>query len=94
VGPLISIIPLLAAIWIQFSLKEIYMVNVGVHQTHCCVLHGCKYGDDENCPVFTGEVEQLYTCEYCDMDGIESLEQLCQIERGNVKRCPHCGHIL
>ena len=27
-------------------------MNVGVHQTHCCVVHGCKYGD-EDCPVVT-----------------------------------------
>ena len=39
--------------------------NVGVHRGHCCKWHGCKYGD-EDCPVVSGEVEQLYTCEFCD----------------------------
>ena len=25
-----------------------------VHSTHCCVQHGCKYGEDEYCPVLLG----------------------------------------
>lgn len=37
----------------------------GVHQTHCCIIHGCKYGD-EDCPVESGEIEQDYDCEDCD----------------------------
>lgn len=37
---------------------------IGVHQTHCCKTHGCKYGD-ENCPVFNGTVVQDYPCESC-----------------------------
>jgi hypothetical protein len=40
------------------------IVNVGVHQTHCCDLHGCKYGD-EDCPVAGKEIKQLYDCETC-----------------------------
>jgi hypothetical protein len=37
--------------------------------SHCCKLHGCKYGDDD-CPVENGKEEQLYPCEYCDDAGI------------------------
>jgi hypothetical protein len=37
----------------------------GVHQTHCCVFHGCKYGHDSDCPVVSGEVIQKYECESC-----------------------------
>lgn len=40
------------------------MSNVGVHASHCCKWHGCKYGDPD-CPVVAGEVEQSYPCEYC-----------------------------
>ena len=40
------------------------MTNVGVHQTHCCLTHGCKYGNEE-CPVISGEVVQTYPCEEC-----------------------------
>lgn len=36
----------------------------GVHQSHCCVYHGCKYGD-EDCPVAIGEIVQDHGCEYC-----------------------------
>lgn len=39
--------------------------HVGVHATHCCVIHGCKYGD-EDCPVENKEVMQEYLCEQCD----------------------------
>jgi hypothetical protein len=38
---------------------------IGVHAAHCCKWHGCKYGD-EDCPVVSGEVEQLYPCMFCD----------------------------
>lgn len=36
----------------------------GVHQSHCCVHHGCKYGN-EDCPVVSGEIVQEYACEDC-----------------------------
>ena len=35
------------------------IMNVAVHETHCCVDHGCKYGDHD-CPVASGEVEQRH----------------------------------
>ena len=40
------------------------MDNIGIHISHCCKWHGCKYGDPD-CPVALGEVEQKYLCEYC-----------------------------
>ena len=46
-----------------------------VHQTHCCKLHGCKYGDP-NCPVANGNIKQDYVCHTCYEDGIESMEEL------------------
>lgn len=42
-------------------------MNIGVHSSHCCKWHGCKYGN-EDCPVIMGIVEQKYLCEYCDED--------------------------
>jgi hypothetical protein len=39
----------------------------GVHETHCCKTHGCKYGD-EDCPVVLGIVKQKYDCESCDWE--------------------------
>lgn len=56
--------------------------TIGVHASHCCKWHGCKYGDDD-CPVASGEIEQLYLCEYCDevLEGEEDLKkQLIQIQ--------------
>jgi len=41
----------------------------GVHEAHCCLDHGCKYGDS-NCPVITGLTKQLFLCEQC-YDSIE-----------------------
>lgn len=37
----------------------------GVHIGHCCVYHGCKYGDDEQCPVESKKAVQKYPCESC-----------------------------
>lgn len=36
--------------------------EIGVHKTHCCRKHGCKYGDDD-CPVVSGEIKQEYPCQ-------------------------------
>ena len=48
----------------------------GAHITHCCVMHGCKYREDD-CPVVNEIVEQEYVCETCsDYEGIQSLEDL------------------
>lgn len=47
--------------------------NVGVHSCHCCVKHGCKYGD-EDCPVVLREVMQDYPCEECSEDGTTLAE--------------------
>lgn len=33
-------------------------------QSHCCALHGCKYGY-EDCPVAMQRLEQDYYCERC-----------------------------
>lgn len=35
-----------------------------VHTEHCCVMHGCKYGN-WSCVVVNGQKKQSFTCEYC-----------------------------
>jgi hypothetical protein len=45
--------------------------NEGVHRTHCCIKHGCKYGD-EDCPVANGSIKQDHDCEYCYMEKEEA----------------------
>ena len=37
------------------------------HKTHCCIVHGCKYGADD-CPVVSREITQEYPCETCSME--------------------------
>jgi len=52
--------------------------SFGVHDTHCCVHHGCKYGDDD-CPVEHGISEGI-RCESCyDMHN-ENLELIARIK--------------
>lgn len=63
------------------------------HATHCCILHGCKYGDDD-CPVVKGRLTQVYTCEACSYDGINSVNEVFEVLNGKLKTCPHCGHVL
>ena len=56
--------------------------TIGVHASHCCKWHGCKYGDPD-CPVVSGEVEQKYLCEDCDWELEEEeyiRKQLIRIE--------------
>ena len=36
----------------------------GVHENHCCLKHGCKYGD-KDCPVEMELTKQIYPCEDC-----------------------------
>jgi hypothetical protein len=38
-----------------------------VHTEHCCIVHGCKYGDHD-CPVQTKKQQQSSECEACSWD--------------------------
>lgn len=49
--------------------------EIGVHQGHCCVTHGCKYGDDD-CPVVNKIVVQDFPCEDCSYDGINAVDEI------------------
>lgn len=40
------------------------MATIDVHAAHCCIWHGCKYGDPD-CPVEKGLIKQEYICEWC-----------------------------
>ncbi len=39
--------------------------NFLTHQVHCCVIHGCKYGD-KDCPVENKEITQAHNCMDCE----------------------------
>lgn len=46
--------------------KEEYRLReIGTHVGHCCARHGCKYGDEENCPVENKSHKQDHPCESC-----------------------------
>lgn len=47
----------------------------GVHKSHCCKKHGCKYGD-EDCPVVLKLTKQKYVCE----DGYNFGEYCFEVE--------------
>lgn len=61
-------------------------LSLGLHLSHCCKWHGCKYGD-KDCPVVLGAEQQLYLCEYCDAD-LENEEYYKQVLRNiaEIKR--------
>jgi hypothetical protein len=41
-------------------------------ETHCCLVHGCKYCHDD-CPVVSGEVKQKYLCQACSEEGYQDI---------------------
>jgi hypothetical protein len=49
----------------------------GVHETHCCSKHGCKYGDVD-CPVAIGLTTGI-RCEDCDYDEREIRGYFCVV---------------
>lgn len=72
--------------------------NIGVHRTHCCKFHGCKYGDPD-CPVENKTIEQDYPCEDCDgTDAIllksisEQVLYLCNFIICSESRMPYTYH--
>lgn len=54
----------------------------GVHETHCCVRHGCKYGYTQ-CPVELALVVQQYPCESCSYEMAEMEEM--RVERSKLQ---------
>jgi len=50
-----------------------------VHTEHCCIDHGCKYGN-ENCTVTTGKIQQSYSCMDCEEElKLESNNELLKL---------------
>lgn len=70
----------------------------GVHETHCCVVHGCKYRDPD-CPVENKVINQDYLCEDCNSDGIANKdpkmsEKLAYIISPMTDAEIECGQLL
>ena len=51
------------------------MSEVGDHAYNCCIVHGCKYGDN-NCPVTIGIIRQKHICATCSSEGMKSVDQV------------------
>lgn len=67
----------------DFVHPEIPENKYGVHKTHCCVKHGCKYGNP-NCPVVLGKIIQDYPCEDCDYENFDNtVFDLSGVQRKN-----------
>lgn len=65
-----------------------------VHTEHCCLRHGCKYGDDK-CTVTTGKERQSYPCEDCDgyignlpVPRFKKVREIVQLENAIGFICP------
>ena len=58
-----------------------------VHDAHCCVIHGCKYGDSD-CPVVLGE-ENGIECEECETTYRAGIASYRDFALEFV--CPICG---
>ena len=52
-----------------------------VHTGHCCLLHGCKYGQDEVCTVTTMKAKQESLCETCSMEGEFYEEGMLEVQK-------------
>lgn len=55
----------------------------GVHRTHCCKEHGCKYNDAE-CPVVLGNIKQDRLCEICEDERLNGKILLVTHLRDNI----------
>lgn len=51
---------------------------MGVHGSHCCKKHGCKYGNDD-CPVVLGTEQQEHKQECCHEADFETVRMLNKI---------------
>jgi hypothetical protein len=60
--------------------KHMPLEDYGVHRTHCCKKHGCKYSND-NCPVASGEIVQSHACEFCHDDEEDGSNVVYLIEK-------------
>jgi len=61
-------------------------LHIGTHRAHCCRKHGCKYGNDD-CPVVSGAVKQLYSCERGNINDDDCYHKTIVAAKLNEKQC-------
>jgi len=59
--------------------------------SHCCLIHGCKYGYDD-CPVVTGKEMQDGACYECYEEQRDAEEEAA-CDAARPYGCPKCGSI-
>jgi len=59
----------------HFTAEELEFVK-DVHTQHCCVLHGCKYGNGDLCTVEAKQAPQAFPCERCQDSQLNFEEQI------------------
>lgn len=52
--------------WTDMDAPEVKEEDKDVHTEHCCIIHGCKY-DNNECPVENKVKKQSFPCEMCDL---------------------------
>lgn len=67
-------------------------MNTGVHETHCCIMHGCKYMN-EDCPVVLDQIKQTYICEECHDEHIKTVEETRELFKSGKRKCETCGSV-
>lgn len=67
-------------------------MNIGAHKTHCCIMHGCKYMN-EDCAVVLDRVKQEYICEECQNTGIKTVKEVRRLFKSGRRKCETCGSI-
>jgi hypothetical protein len=64
-----------------------------VHTEHCCLKHGCKYGDTD-CPVELGIKRQSFACEWCYEEGITTPITPSIVEVIRVEACKWAAEMV
>ena len=73
-------------------MNESTIDRTGVHATHCCPEHGCKYCDDD-CPVVNGEIAGI-VCESCMLEDENLKQSITHISVNEEKAVKTLGDII
>lgn len=69
--------------------KRLQAEFLGVHLSHCCTKHGCKYGEHDQCPVALGLLKpDVPTCETCWEERVQEEDNQRLIDSFEVRAEP------
>ena len=67
---------------LAYAREPISESEYGVHVAHCCQVHGCKYGgeeDDHLCPVVAGKIKREENAGWCQEPGLVDDPKVCRL---------------